>query len=60
MTEMKLKTDVLVTANEGLMAEKLHLTTELKETRSLQKTYEEKCGSLMKELTEITSKYQEV
>ena len=57
MTEMKLKTDVLVTANEGLMAEKLHLTSELKDTRNLQKTYEDKCSSLMKELTEITSKY---
>ena len=54
---MKLKTDVLVTANEGLMAEKLHLTTELKDTRSLQKTYDEKTTELMKELTETTSKY---
>ena len=35
MSEMRLKTDVLVTTNDGLMSEKTHLTTELRETREL-------------------------
>ena len=40
ITEMKLKTDILTTTNDSLMSEKSHLTTELKETRQLQRTYE--------------------
>ena len=48
---MKLKTDVLVSTNDGLMSDKSHLTTELKETRDLQRTYEKKCNELMSELT---------
>jgi hypothetical protein len=35
LTEMKLKTDVLISANEGLTNEKKHLVIELNETRSL-------------------------
>ena len=60
MTEMKLKTDVLVSTNDGLMSDKSHLTTELKETRDLQRTYEKKCNELMTELTHTTSEYQEL
>jgi len=40
MTEMKLKTDVLTTTNAGLMSYKSHLTSELRETRTLYRTYE--------------------
>jgi hypothetical protein len=32
---MKLKTDVLTSANDGLTSERAHLTVELKETREL-------------------------
>jgi len=32
-TEMKLKSDVLISTNEGLASEKEHLNNELKETR---------------------------
>jgi hypothetical protein len=47
MTEMKLKTDVLTSANDTLNSEKHHLMTELKETRELQRSYEQRCGMLM-------------
>jgi len=57
---MKLKTDVLTSTNDSLMNEKEHLVAELKETRHLQRTYEEKCSELMKELTTITEEYQEL
>lgn len=48
MTEIKLKSEVLVSTNDGLLSEKEHLTLELKETRTLQKNYEEKCSELIK------------
>jgi hypothetical protein len=35
ITEMKLKSDVLTSTNDGLKSEKEHLTIELKETREL-------------------------
>ena len=57
ITEMRLKTDVLSSTNDGLMSEKKHLTTELNETRSLYKTYEEKCSELMNSLHEQTTVY---
>jgi len=38
---------VLTSDNDGLRAEKSHLTTDLKETRSLLRTYEEKTKALM-------------
>ena len=60
MTEMKLKSDVLVSTNNGLMNEKSHLTTELKETRELYRTYEAKCGDLTSELHKVTTEYQEL
>lgn len=60
MTEMKLKTDVLTSTNDGLSAEKEHLTVELKETRQLQKSYESKCGDLIKQLNEVQTEYQMV
>jgi chromosome segregation ATPase len=60
MTEMKLTKDVLTGANDGLMHEKKHLTTELKETRVLYRTYETKCTSIMNELNAINSEYQEL
>lgn len=47
ISEMKLTTDVLTSDNDGLRGEKAHLTTDLKETRSLLRTYEEKTKSLM-------------
>ena len=56
---MKLKSDVLVSTNDGLMSEKEHMTVELKETRELMKGYEAKCGSLIIELSDVTKDYQE-
>ena len=35
LTEMKLKTDVLTSTNDGLTSERAHLSAELKETRDL-------------------------
>lgn len=40
ITELKLKSDTLVSTNDGLSTEKEHLTIELRETRILQKSYE--------------------
>jgi len=57
---MRLKTDVLQSTNDGLMSEKSHLTTELKETRDLSKSYEAKTSSLMEELTNTTQDFQEL
>lgn len=57
---MKLTTDVLTSDNDGLRGEKAHLTTDLKETRSLLKTYEEKTKELMKELADETAEHQEL
>lgn len=57
---MKLKTDILTTTNDSLMSEKSHLTTELKETRQLQRTYEQKCSELMQQLQIVTNEYQDV
>jgi hypothetical protein len=54
---MKLKSDVLVSTNDGLISEKEHMTVELKETRELMKGYESKCGSLIIELSEVTKDY---
>lgn len=60
MTEMRLKTDVLQSTNDGLMSEKSHLTTELKETRDLSRSYESKTSELMEELTQTTQDFQEL
>jgi len=57
LTEMKLKSDVLVSTNDGLISEKEHMTVELKETRELMKGYETKCGSLIIELSDVTRDY---
>ena len=57
---MRLKTDVLQSTNDGLVSEKSHLTTELKETRDLSKSYEAKTSSLMEELTNTTQDFQEL
>ena len=51
---MRLKTDVLQSTNDGLMSEKSHLITELKETRDLSKSYETKTSELMEQLTNTT------
>lgn len=56
-TEMKLKTDILSSANDGLTSEKNHLIIELKETRALQKSYEKKTGELILELNEVSNEY---
>jgi hypothetical protein len=57
MTEMKLKTDVLVSTNDGLTSERAHLTVELRETRDLQRSYETKCGELIISLNEVQNEY---
>lgn len=56
---MKLKSDVLVSTNDGLVSEKEHMTVELKETRELMKGYEKKCGNLIVELSGVTADFQE-
>ena len=60
LTETKLRSDVLVSTNNGLVTEKAHLVTELRETRDLYTTYEQKCTDLMKELHLINSTFQEL
>jgi chromosome segregation ATPase len=60
ITEMKLKSDVLTSTNDGLKNEKEHLVIELRETRDLQKSYEEKTQQLMGELETINKEYSEV
>lgn len=57
---MKLKTDVLTSTNDGLTSERAHLTVELKETRDLQKSYENKCGELIVQLNEVQNEYQTI
>lgn len=57
---MKLKTDVLTSTNDGLTSERAHLTVELKETRDLQKSYENKCSELIVQLNEVQSEYQTI
>lgn len=54
---MRLKTDVLTSTNDGLLNEKKHLTAELKETRILAKSYEEKSSELMEQLTGTTTEF---
>ena len=51
MTEMKLKTDVLVSTNDSLVTDKGHLTGELKDIRNIMRSYEAKSNSLLAELT---------
>lgn len=51
VTEMRLKTDVLTSTNDGLVSDKSHLTSELREIRVIQRAYEDKCITLMSELT---------
>jgi chromosome segregation ATPase len=58
MTEMRLKTDVLTSTNDGLLSEKTHLTVELKETRALAKSYEAKTNELMATLSTTTTEFQ--
>jgi len=55
-----LRGDVLTSTNEGLKGERDHLTIELKETRQLQSSYEEKCAELNQELTTTTAEYREL
>lgn len=59
ITELKLKLDVLETVIEGLKNEKTHIVLELKETKDLQKIYENKCASLMKEINKVSVEFQE-
>jgi chromosome segregation ATPase len=59
-TEMKLKAEMLISTNTGLVSEKTHLMTELREVRDLYKSWEMKCSETMKELKDTTFKYQEV
>jgi hypothetical protein len=53
LTEAKLKTDVLTSANDGLNSEKQHLAIELRETRELQKSYEVKSSELLGKLNQL-------
>lgn len=49
-TEVKLKLDVLQSTNDGLQSEKKHLTLEVRETKQLLHTYEEKTKTLLSDL----------
>ena len=49
-TEIKLKIDVLQSANDGLQSEKKHLSLEVRETKQLLHVYEEKTKTLMEDL----------
>lgn len=60
LTELRLRSDVLTSTNDGLRNERDHLNVELKETRALQKSYEEKNVELNEKLTETTSEYREL
>ena len=53
-TEMKLKVDVLQSTNDGLVSEKKHLTLEVRETKQLLHTYEEKTKTLLEDLQNTT------
>ena len=57
LTDLRLKSDVLRSTNDGLKSEKDHLTIELRETRILQKSYETKTNELMAELSTITAEF---
>jgi chromosome segregation ATPase len=52
---MKLKIDVQQSTIDGHVSQIKHLQLELKETRDLLKIYEEKCESLIAQLTEANS-----
>ena len=54
---MKLSTEIMKSSNEVLINEKNNLTKELKETRTLYRTYEQKCTDLMNELSTINVDY---
>ena len=54
---MKLKSDVLVSTNNGLMNEKSHLITELKETQELYRAYEKKCSEVIIDCAKINAQY---
>ena len=52
---MKLKIDVQQSQIDGGHSEIKHLTLELKETRNLLKVYEDKCETLIAQLTDINA-----
>ena len=54
---MKLKNDVLVSANDGLVSDNSHLTTDLRETKAIMRAYEGKCSQLLADLTSVTKEY---
>lgn len=60
LTELKLKSEVLVSTNNALSSEKAHLVMELKQTRELYSTYELKCSELMNDLHGVNQEYQEL
>jgi chromosome segregation ATPase len=55
LTELKLKVDVQLSQIDGHKAEIAHLNLELRETKDLYKIYEDKCDSLIKQLTEVNA-----
>lgn len=54
-TEMRLKIDVQQSTIDGLNSEIKHQSLELKETRDLLKIYEDKCETLINQLTETNA-----
>ena len=55
---MKLKIDVQQSTIDGLESESKHLALELKETRELLKIHQEKCESLICQLSEVKGELQ--
>ena len=54
-TEMRLKNDVQASQIDGHKSEIQHLKLELRETGDLYKIYEEKCESLITQLTDVNA-----
>ena len=42
MTELRLRADVLISTNDGLVSENSHLSTELKQIKKVNQAYDDK------------------
>jgi len=57
---MRLRSDVLTSTNDGLLSEKAHLQTELKETRILYRDYSSKWNETNALYKNLLREYQEL
>jgi len=60
MSNLRLTAEVLTTTNESLVSEKTNLTAELRETRALYKSYEQKWSDSQDELKSVNGQYQDL